>query len=115
MTIYKENKPWGEFHNILEESQYKVKKIIVKPGKRLSLQSHNHRNEHWIIVQGDAKVTNGEDSLILKENQHTYIPVKNLHRIENIGSIDLVFIEVQYGDYLEEDDIIRYSDDFGRI
>jgi mannose-6-phosphate isomerase-like protein (cupin superfamily) len=115
MTIYSEIRPWGKFYNILDESKYKVKKIIVKPGKRLSLQSHNYRNEHWIIVQGKAKVTKDKNEICLTENQHIFIPKKGLHRIENIGNIDLVFIEVQYGEYLGEDDIVRYSDDFGRI
>jgi mannose-1-phosphate guanylyltransferase/mannose-6-phosphate isomerase len=92
-----------------------VKRISVYPGKKLSLQSHNHRSEHWVIVKGDSKVILGNEIFYLKKNQHINIPVKTVHRIENIGNELLEFTETQIGDYLGEDDIIRYDDDFGRI
>ena len=93
---------------------HKVKKICVHPGKRLSLQSHDQRSEHWTIVKGTAKVQLNDDFITLERNGYIFIPLKALHRIENIGTEDLEFIEVQVGDYLGEDDIKRYEDDFGR-
>jgi len=108
-------RPWGSY-TVLENTQvYKTKKIVVRPGKRLSLQSHFHRNEHWIIVSGTAMVTVGEEVKLLKANESTYIPAGDKHRLENPGLIDLVIIEAQVGEYLEEDDIVRYEDDFNRI
>ncbi|NOR58322.1 MAG: mannose-1-phosphate guanylyltransferase/mannose-6-phosphate isomerase [Sulfurimonas sp.] len=108
-------RPWGTY-TVLENNQaYKTKKIIVRPGKRLSLQSHFHRNEHWIIVSGTARVTVGEETKLLRANESTYIPAGKKHRLENPGRIDLVMIEAQVGEYLEEDDIVRYEDDFNRI
>jgi len=108
-------RPWGSY-TVLENNQaYKTKKIVVRPGKRLSLQSHFHRNEHWIIVSGTARVTVGEEVKLLQANESTYIPAGYKHRLENPGLIDLVMIEAQVGEYLEEDDIVRYEDDFNRV
>ena len=110
-------RPWGWYHNIEgnDHSGFKVKRIGVSPGKRLSLQSHNRRSEHWVIVKGDARVQVGDDFLDLHPNQHVYIPKKTLHRMENLGDQEIEFIETQIGDYLGEDDIVRYQDDFGRV
>ena len=113
----KVHRPWGWFVNLDEnkESGFKIKKIGVYPGKRLSLQSHNYRSEHWVIVNGLAKVQVGKEELILKKDQNVYIPINTIHRIENIGEDLLEFTETQIGTYLGEDDIIRYQDDFGRL
>ena len=110
-------RPWGWYESIYKiEGKTQVKRIRVKPNCRLSLQSHNHRSEHWVIVQGTGKVQIGKDYQILHENQHIYIPKETLHRIENIkADEDLIFIETQIGSYLGEDDIVRYEDDFGRM
>ncbi len=109
-----ELRPWGSF-TILEEGRgYKIKRIEVKPGHRLSLQMHHHRSEHWIVVSGTAKVVCGEKELILGCNQSTYVPQCTTHRLENPGVIPLVLIEVQNGEYLGEDDIVRYQDDYAR-
>ena len=110
-TIYR---PWGNFTVLEEENGYKIKRIVVKPGKRLSLQKHYHRSEHWIVVSGTAIVRNGDKEILVKENESTYIPIGQLHRLENPGKIDLVLIEAQVGKYLKEDDIIRVEDDFKR-
>jgi mannose-1-phosphate guanylyltransferase/mannose-6-phosphate isomerase len=108
---------WGYYKNVegTDNSGFKIKKIAVYPGKRLSLQSHDHRSEHWVIAKGKAKVQVGTEELILEKDEHVYIPVKALHRIENIGTDLMEFTETQIGDYLGEDDIIRYEDDFGRV
>ena len=110
------DRPWGYYTTIHGNDLlgHKVKEIVVLPGGRLSLQSHNQRSEHWVIVQGNALVQVGDDFLELNKNQHVYIPKKTLHRIENIGKDNVVFIETQIGDYLGEDDIVRYSDDYNR-
>ena len=110
-------RPWGWYINIDgdDDNGSKVKRIGVYPGKRLSLQSHTKRSEHWVVVKGQAKVQVGEDFHILHKNQSIYIPVGVLHRMENIGQDNVEFIETQIGDYLGEDDIIRYQDDFGRV
>ena len=112
-----ENRPWGYYKNLEGDnnSGFKVKRIVVYVGKRLSLQSHNQRSEHWVIIKGTGKMQLGDDVLTLTKNQHVYIPKKVLHRIENIGDELLELIETQIGEYLGEDDIIRYEDDFGRI
>jgi mannose-1-phosphate guanylyltransferase/mannose-6-phosphate isomerase len=114
-THTKVYRPWGYYEVLEEKDNTKVKRIVVNPGRRLSLQMHNRRSEHWVIVKGVAKVVNGNRTLILEENQSTHIPQKNIHRIENIGEVTLEIIEVQIGEYLEEDDIIRFEDDFGRV
>lgn len=109
-----ELRPWGAF-TILEEGRgYKIKRIEVKPGHRLSLQMHHHRSEHWIVVSGTAKVTCGDQEVMLSNNQSTYVPQCTNHRLENPGVIPLVLIEVQNGEYLGEDDIVRFQDDYAR-
>ncbi|MDZ8184850.1 MAG: phosphomannose isomerase type II C-terminal cupin domain [Nostoc sp. ChiSLP02] len=109
-----ELRPWGAF-TVLEEGRgYKIKRIEVKPGHRLSLQMHHHRSEHWIVVSGTAKVVCGEKEVLLSNNESTYVPQCTAHRLENPGVIPLVLIEVQNGEYLGEDDIIRYQDDYAR-
>lgn len=108
------HRPWGVY-TVLEESPgYKIKKIVVKPGKKLSLQRHHHRNEHWVVVSGTATVTIEGKEFFVRPNESTYIKMGEVHRLENSGKIDLVLIEVQVGEYLEEDDIIRIEDDFNR-
>ena len=109
-----EIRPWGSFTTLEEGTGYKIKRIEVNPGHRLSLQMHHHRSEHWIVVSGTAKVTCGEKEMILGSNQSTYVPQCTTHRLENPGVINLVLIEVQNGQYLGEDDIIRFSDDYAR-
>ncbi|RDU57255.1 mannose-1-phosphate guanylyltransferase/mannose-6-phosphate isomerase [Helicobacter sp. MIT 99-5507] len=107
-------RPWGSYSVLLDTQNYKIKKIVVKSKKRLSLQKHFHRSEHWIVVSGSAIVTLGEKEFFLKANESTYIPMGQVHRLENPGKIDLVIIEVQVGQYLGEDDIVRLEDDFNR-
>jgi mannose-1-phosphate guanylyltransferase len=108
------HRPWGTY-TVLEEGQrFKIKRIEVKPGASLSLQMHHHRSEHWIVVSGMAKVVNGEQELFISTNESTYIPAGHKHRLENPGVIDLVMIEVQSGEYLGEDDIVRFQDIYGR-
>ena len=108
------HRPWGSYEGVDFGPRHQVKRIIVKPGAKLSLQKHAQRAEHWVVVQGTARVTRGEDTLILRENQSTYIPVGTVHRLENIGTDDLHLIEVQSGGYLGEDDIVRLEDTYGR-
>ncbi|MDY6783808.1 MAG: phosphomannose isomerase type II C-terminal cupin domain [Cyanobacteriota bacterium] len=109
-----DTRPWGRY-TVLEEGRgYKIKRIEVKPGHRLSLQMHYHRSEHWIVVSGTAKVTCDNAEKILTSNQSTYVPQCKSHRLENPGAIDLVLIEVQNGEYLGEDDIVRFQDDYAR-
>ncbi|MEL6439614.1 MAG: phosphomannose isomerase type II C-terminal cupin domain [Cyanobacteria bacterium J06621_8] len=110
----REIRPWGSFTTLEEGPGYKIKRIEVNPGHRLSLQMHYHRSEHWIVVSGTAKVTCGDREMILSSNQSTYVPQCTTHRLENPGVINLVLIEVQNGQYLGEDDIIRFSDDYAR-
>tara|TARA_B110000008_G_C16941064_1_gene552468 strand:- start:484 stop:1875 length:1392 start_codon:yes stop_codon:yes gene_type:complete len=110
-TVYR---PWGNYELISDGENYQVKKITIKPAHGLSLQTHQHRAEHWIIVAGTAKVTRGEESFLLKSNQSTYIPIGMVHSLENSGSIDLELIEIQSGSYLGEDDIKRLKDRYGR-
>ncbi|OCQ99177.1 mannose-6-phosphate isomerase [Oscillatoriales cyanobacterium USR001] len=109
-----ELRPWGSFTTLEEGIGYKIKRIEVKPGHRLSLQMHHHRSEHWIVVSGTAKVTCGEREEILFSNQSTYVPQCTSHRLANPGVIPLILIEVQNGEYLGEDDIIRFQDDYAR-
>ena len=108
------HRPWGKFESIEMGDSFQVKKITVKPHERLSLQMHHHRAEHWIVVSGSAKVTCGDDEFLLHENQSTYIPKGSKHRLENILEIPLILIEVQSGEYLGEDDIVRFDDKYGR-
>jgi mannose-1-phosphate guanylyltransferase/mannose-6-phosphate isomerase len=108
-------RPWGVFDSIDNGERYQVKRITVKPGAKLSVQMHHHRAEHWIVVSGTAKVTNGDKEIMLTENQSTYIPVGVVHALENPGVIPLELIEVQSGSYLGEDDIVRFEDRYGRV
>ena len=110
----KEQRPWGSFQVLHEGPTFKVKEIIVTPGGRLSLQSHKHRAEHWVVVAGTAKVTVDDQILLLEPNQSVHIPLGARHRMENPGAVPMHLIEVQCGDYLGEDDIIRYEDVYGR-
>ena len=110
----KVHRPWGWYDSIDEGGRFKVKRIQVKPGASLSLQKHHHRAEHWIVVTGTAEITNGAQVLTLTENQSTYIPLGEVHRLANPGSIPLEIIEVQSGSYLGEDDIVRFEDTYGR-
>ncbi len=107
-------RPWGYYDSIEEGHRFKVKRIVVKPGASLSLQMHHHRAEHWIVVCGTARVTKGGESFMLSENQSTFIPLGEHHRLENPGKVDLEMIEVQSGSYLGEDDIVRMQDVYGR-
>jgi len=110
----KVHRPWGWYDSIDEGGRFKVKRIQVKPGASLSLQKHHHRAEHWIVVKGTAEITNGSKVLLLVENQSTYIPLGEVHRLANPGTIPLEIIEVQSGSYLGEDDIVRFEDTYGR-
>ena len=109
------HRPWGTYTVLEEGERFKIKRIVVKPGSSLSLQMHHHRSEHWVVVKGMAKVTNGEREFWVRVNESTYIPAGHLHRLSNPGKIDLVMIEVQSGEYLGEDDIVRLDDVYGRI
>lgn len=108
-------RPWGTYTVLEEGPRFKIKRIVVKPGGSLSLQMHHHRSEHWIVVSGMAKVVNGEGELLVNTNESTFIPAGHKHRLENPGVIDLVMIEVQSGEYLGEDDIVRFQDHYGRV
>ncbi|BCN94332.1 xanthan biosynthesis protein XanB [Thiomicrorhabdus immobilis] len=108
------HRPWGTYEVLQDSQQYKVKRIVVKPGSKLSLQKHFHRNEHWIVVSGTATVTVDQNVFFVRPNESTYIQMGQLHRLENQGKIDLVMIEVQVGEYTGEDDIVRVDDDYGR-
>jgi mannose-1-phosphate guanylyltransferase/mannose-6-phosphate isomerase len=107
-------RPWGSYDSIDNGERFQVKRLMVRPGGVLSLQMHHHRAEHWVVVSGTARITRGEETFLLEENQSTYIPVGVRHRIENPGRIALHIIEVQSGSYLGEDDIVRYEDRYGR-
>ncbi|MCL1124690.1 mannose-1-phosphate guanylyltransferase/mannose-6-phosphate isomerase [Shewanella surugensis] len=107
-------RPWGKYDLLDHGAHFQVKRLSVKPGGKLSTQMHHHRAEHWVVVSGTAKITNGNQQLLLTENQSTYIPIGTIHSLENPGKIPLEMIEVQSGTYLEEDDIIRFSDEYGR-
>jgi mannose-1-phosphate guanylyltransferase len=109
------HRPWGTYTVLEEGPNFKMKRIVVKPGASLSLQMHHHRSEHWIVVDGMAKVVNGEQDLLIATNESTFIPAGHKHRLENPGKIDLVLIEVQSGSYLGEDDIVRFEDHYGRV
>ena len=110
----KVNRPWGTFDSIDSGERFKVKRISVKPGGRLSLQKHKKRAEHWVVIRGKAKVTRGNKVFELKENESTYIPIGVVHRLENPCDSELEIIEVQTGTYFGEDDIYRYEDEYGR-
>ncbi|OAJ71236.1 mannose-1-phosphate guanylyltransferase/mannose-6-phosphate isomerase [Methylobacillus sp. MM3] len=108
------HRPWGTYTVLEEGPNFKIKCITVNPGAKLSMQMHNHRSEHWVVVSGRAKITNGERELILEENESTYIPKTHHHRLENTETVPLQIIEVQCGDYVGEDDIVRFEDTYGR-
>lgn len=108
------HRPWGTYTVLEEGPRFKIKRIEVKPGASLSLQMHHHRSEHWIVVSGMAKVVNGDKEFFVAINESTYIPAGHKHRLENPGVVDLVMIEVQSGEYLGEDDIVRFEDIYGR-
>jgi mannose-1-phosphate guanylyltransferase / mannose-6-phosphate isomerase len=107
-------RPWGYYQSVDEGARYQVKRIVVKPGQRLSLQKHFHRAEHWIVVRGIAEVTRNDEVILVHENESVYLPMGSIHRMANPGKIDLELIEVQTGSYLGEDDIIRYEDVYNR-
>jgi mannose-1-phosphate guanylyltransferase/mannose-6-phosphate isomerase len=108
-------RPWGWYDSIDLGERFQVKRIGVRPGASLSLQKHHHRAEHWIVVKGTAEVTCGSETFLLAENQSTYIPIGELHRLSNPGKLELEMIEVQSGSYLGEDDIVRIEDSYGRV
>jgi mannose-1-phosphate guanylyltransferase/mannose-6-phosphate isomerase len=111
LTTYR---PWGSYTVLEEGERYKIKRIVVNPGARLSLQMHYHRSEHWVVVRGAAKVTIGEEEIYIHENESAYVPKSSLHRLENPGKVPLEMIEVQNGEYVGEDDIVRVDDIYGR-
>ena len=111
MTVIK---PWGSYKVIMSEGLYKVKILSIAPVEKLSTQLHYHRFEHWVIVKGTAKIRINDDVGTYSENQSVFIPIGTVHSIENIGCIELTIVEVQYGCYLEEDDIVRIEDKYGR-
>jgi mannose-1-phosphate guanylyltransferase len=108
-------RPWGKYDSIDNGERYQAKRITVNPGAKLSVQMHHHRAEHWVVVCGTAKVTNGEKTFILSENESTYIPIGVIHSLENPGQVPLEIIEIQSGSYLGEDDIVRFDDIYGRV
>jgi mannose-1-phosphate guanylyltransferase/mannose-6-phosphate isomerase len=110
----KVHRPWGWYDSIDAGPRFQVKRILVKPGASLSLQMHHHRAEHWVVVSGTAEIVNGEKTVLLSENESTYIPIGQKHRLRNPGKVPLEIIEVQSGSYLGEDDIVRYEDTYGR-
>jgi mannose-6-phosphate isomerase-like protein (cupin superfamily) len=110
----KDHRPWGWFESLALGARFQVKRIFMKPGASLSLQSHNHRSEHWIVVEGTAKVTIDEDVKLVTEGQSVYVPLGAVHRLENPGKLPMLLIEVQIGSYLGEDDITRYEDVYSR-
>jgi mannose-1-phosphate guanylyltransferase/mannose-6-phosphate isomerase len=111
MTV---NRPWGSYTILEDGPNYKTKRLVVNPGQKLSMQMHHHRAEHWVVIAGTAKIVNGDKEMFLEENQSTYIPKTSRHRIENPGKIPVQIIEIQTGAYLEEDDIVRFGDIYGR-
>lgn len=113
--IDKENRPWGTFYVLAEDKKYKIKRIHVNPGKRMSYQFHNKRSELWLIIEGEASITINGKIDQFQRGDLIKIPLKAKHRVENTGKSDLIFIEVQTGEYFGEDDIIRIDDDFNRI
>ena len=108
-------RPWGKYDSIDSGERYQAKRITVKPGAKLSVQMHHHRAEHWVVVSGTARVTNGDKTFLLSENESTYIPIGVVHALENPGKVELELIEVQSGAYLGEDDIVRFQDNYGRF
>jgi len=111
VTTYR---PWGSYTILEQGPKYKIKRVVVNPGEKISLQKHSHRSEHWVVVRGTAKIVIGDEEILVHENESAYVPKSTLHRLENEGEIPVEIIEVQNGEYLEEDDIERFSDDYGR-
>lgn len=109
------DRPWGTYQVLEEGPSYKIKKVVVNTNNKLSLQKHSHRSEHWVVVSGVAKVRNAEKEFIVNVNESIYIPKNTIHRLENPGIIPLILIEVQSGEYLGEDDIERFEDEYGRV
>lgn len=109
------HRPWGAYTVLEEGANFKIKRIMVNPGARLSMQMHEQRAEHWVVVSGVAKITIDGRELLLQENESTYIPKTHRHRLENLGGVPLHIIEVQCGDYVGEDDIVRFDDSYGRV
>lgn len=107
-------RPWGRFHNLDRGKGFQVKRLIIKPGASISLQRHHHRSEHWVVVAGEGWVVKDDEEFLLKKNESTYIPMKAVHKLENRGTVDLVVVEVQTGDILDEEDIERFEDIYGR-
>ena len=107
-------RPWGHYDSVDSGDRHQTKRIVVKPGAKLSLQKHHHRAEHWVVVKGTALVTRGDEQILLTENESTFIPLGTVHRLENPGVIPLEIVEVQSGSYLGEDDIVRFGDNYGR-
>ena len=112
LTVYR---PWGTYTVLEEGPNFKIKRIVVNPGAKLSMQMHNHSSEHWVVVSGVATISNNQKELTLQENESTYIPKTQKHRLENRSEKPLAIIEVQCGDYVGEDDIVRFDDQYGRI
>jgi mannose-1-phosphate guanylyltransferase/mannose-6-phosphate isomerase len=110
----KVHRPWGYYDSVDHGPRFQVKRIVVNPGASLSLQMHHHRAEHWVVVRGTARVTCGDKVFLLAENESTFIPIGARHRLENPGKVALEIIEVQSGEYLGEDDIVRFEDTYGR-
>jgi mannose-1-phosphate guanylyltransferase/mannose-1-phosphate guanylyltransferase/mannose-6-phosphate isomerase len=108
------HRPWGWYETLCIDARFQVKRIMVRPGGVLSLQSHMHRSEHWVVVAGTAEVTIGDETRLITENQSVYIPLGTVHRMANPGRLPMYLIEVQTGSYLGEDDIVRYEDVYGR-
>ena len=111
----KDTRPWGTWEVLDTDTNFCVKRICVTPHNQLSLQLHHHRSEHWIVVKGEAKVTLGDDIIVRKANESIYIPVETKHRIENATDENMEFIEIQTGDNLDENDIVRFEDVYGRV
>ncbi|WP_150122212.1 cupin domain-containing protein, partial [Sulfitobacter sp. HI0129] len=114
VQLPRDYRPWGWYESLVIGGRFQVKRIVVNPGAALSLQSHHHRSEHWIVVEGTARVTVDENVRLISENQSVYIPLGAVHRMENPGKLPMVLIEVQTGSYLGEDDIVRYEDIYAR-
>jgi mannose-1-phosphate guanylyltransferase/mannose-6-phosphate isomerase len=108
------HRPWGWYQTMDLGERFRVKRIVVLPGKRFSLQKHHHRAEHWVVVRGTAEVVRDDETLLLRENESVYLPLGCVHRLSNPGRIPVEIVEVQTGAYLEEDDIVRFEDDYGR-
>jgi mannose-6-phosphate isomerase-like protein (cupin superfamily) len=107
-------RPWGFYECLIQGERFQVKRIVVSPGRKLSLQKHHHRAEHWVVVNGTAIVTRDNETMLIRENESIYLPLGCTHRLENPGKIPLALIEVQSGAYLGEDDIVRFDDVYNR-